>query len=119
MRFGDQSAAATLAQTPPARQLAAMLPLTVRLKDVWEQAKSGRLPRELTVEGTSPIHDPTPGEIYFWPTTEVIAVYYDDLGLRVPAPGLIRLGVIDTGLDHLTNACEQVTVRIELAATSS
>lgn len=119
LRFGDLAAAATLADTPPARQLAAMLPLTVRLRDVWGQAKSGRLPRVLAVEGARPTHDPTPGEIYLWPHIEVIAVYYDDLGLPVPAPGLIRLGVVDTGLDGLATASERVTVRIDVAATGS
>jgi hypothetical protein len=117
LRSGDQAAAATLTDTPPARQLAAMLPLTAQLKDVWGQAKSGRLPQVLAVEGGSPTHDPTPGEVYFWPHTEVIAVYYDDLGQPVPAPGLIRLGVVDTGLEALAGACGRVTVRIDLAAT--
>jgi hypothetical protein len=52
---------------------------------VWGQAKSGRLPHPLTVEDTAPVHDPTPGDIYFWPTTEVIAVYYDDLRIELAA----------------------------------
>jgi hypothetical protein len=94
-----------------------MLPLTLRLTDVWGQAKSGRLPHPLTVDGGTPIHDPTLGDIYFWPTTEVIALYYDDLGLPVPNPGLARVGVIDTGLDNLARAGDEIELRIELAAT--
>jgi hypothetical protein len=81
--------------------------------------KVGPLPGVLTAEGTVPIHDPVPGNIYFWPTTEVIAIYYDDLGQAVPDPGLVRLGVIDTGLDSLANAGSRVTLRIELAAVTS
>jgi hypothetical protein len=110
---------ATLGDTPPSRQFAAMLPLTVQLKDVWGQAKSGPLPGMLTAEGTVPTHDPVPGNIYFWSQTEVIAIYYDDLGQAVPDPGLVRLGVIDTGLDSLANAGGRVTLRIELAAAAT
>jgi hypothetical protein len=118
LRFGGHAAAATLINSPASRQLAAMLPLTVRLQDVWGQAKSGRLSQPLTVEGVTPVHDPTPGDIYFWPTTEVIALYYDDLGLPVPDPGLARIGVVNTGLDRLAWAGEEFTLRIELAAAT-
>jgi hypothetical protein len=117
LRFGDRVATATLAQTPECRQFMAMLPATVNLKDVWGQAKSGRLPTMLTVEGSAPVHDPVPGDIYFWPLSEVLAIYYDDLGQAVPDPGLFRLGSVDSGLDALAGAGRRFTVRIEPAAT--
>lgn len=104
LRFDGSSATATLTDSPEARQFAALLPVTVQLQDVWGQARSGRLPRPLAVEGTTPVHDPEAGGIYFWPLSEVIAVYYDDLGQTVPDPGLIRLGVVDTGLAELADA---------------
>jgi hypothetical protein len=119
LQFGDRVATATLTDTPEARQFAAMLPVTVDLKDVWCQAKSGRLPVVLTVEGTTAIHDPVPGDIYFWPTSDVVAVYYDDLGQTVPEPGLIRLGVIDTGLDSIAGAGRRFKVRIDVAAATA
>lgn len=106
LRFGDHVTTAALADTPESQQLAAMLPATVQLKDVWGQAKSGPLPHELTVGGSTPVHDPVPGGIYFWPSTEVIAIYYTDLGQTVPSPGLVRLGAIDTGLDSLAHAAQ-------------
>ncbi|WP_328475486.1 cyclophilin-like fold protein [Actinoplanes sp. NBC_00393] len=115
LQFDGGAATATLADTPEARQLAAMLPATLDFKDVWGQAKSGRLPNALTVDGAVPVHDPVVGDIYFWPQTEVIAVYYDDLGQSVPAPGLIRLGAIDAGLDDLAAAGRRVTIRWDLA----
>jgi hypothetical protein len=118
LRVGEHAAAATLTDTPPARQLAARLPLSVQLQDVWGQAKSGRLPHMLNAEGATVVHDPTPGYIYFWPQSEVIAIYYADLGQSVPDPGLVRLGVIDTGLDSLANAGKRFTVHIELATAT-
>jgi hypothetical protein len=45
--------------------------------------------------------------------------YYDDLGQTVPDPGLVRLGVVDAGLDNLANAGRQFTVRIDQAPATS
>ncbi|HEX6683867.1 MAG TPA: cyclophilin-like fold protein [Candidatus Limnocylindrales bacterium] len=118
LRVGDRAATATLADIPQARQFAAMLPLTVRLTDAWGQAKSGRLPRPLPVEAAATVYDPARGEVYLWPPTAAIAVYYDDLGQTVPDPSLVRLGVIDSGLDHLAEAGSGFAVRIELAAAT-
>ncbi|MFD0475298.1 cyclophilin-like fold protein [Nonomuraea thailandensis] len=47
LRFGGQAVTATLTDTPPSRQLAAMLPLTLHLTDAWGQAKAGPLPHPL------------------------------------------------------------------------
>ncbi|WP_344492161.1 cyclophilin-like fold protein [Nonomuraea monospora] len=99
--------------TPSSRQFAAMLPLTLRLTDAWGQAKVGRLPHAITARDGAPVHDPAPGEVYLWPSNGTIAVYYDDLGQTVPGPGLVRLGVVDAGLDRLASARGQVTVRFE------
>ncbi|MEU7871745.1 cyclophilin-like fold protein [Dactylosporangium sp. NPDC049140] len=115
LHVGGRTAPAVLADTPPARQLAAMLPVTVDLRDVWGQAKAGPLPGALTAEGTVPVHDPAPGGIYFWAETDVIAIYYDDLGQAVPDPGLIRLGTVGPGLDAIAEAGRHLTVRIERA----
>ncbi|MFI6743951.1 cyclophilin-like fold protein [Nonomuraea sp. NPDC050451] len=118
LRLGDQAVTVTLTDTPPSRQFAAMLPLTVQLTDAWGQAKAGPLPRSLTADGGTPVHDPTPGELYFWPSSGVIAVYYDDLGQTVPDPGLVRLGVVKTGLDTLAEAGNRITIRIEPAVAA-
>ena len=61
LRFGDETAAATLADTPAAREFAAMLPLELDLRDPMGQAKSGPLPRPLDVSGTDPVFDPAVG----------------------------------------------------------
>ena len=49
----------------------------------------------------------------------MIAVYYDDLGQAVPDPGLVRLGVVDTGLDTLADAGRQFTVWIDQTPATS
>ena len=100
---------ATLTDTPAARQLAQMLPLTLELSDAWGQAKSGRLPHPVSVEGVPRTMKPIAGGIYYWPDTAALAFYYDDLGQSVPPPGLVQLGELDTDADHIADALKAVT----------
>lgn len=94
--FGDRTIEATLADTPIVAELAAMLPVTVEFSDTWGQAKTGRLPRPLTVGLAPRTLEPSAGDIYYWPDTATLVVYYDDLGQSVPPPGLVRLGALET-----------------------
>jgi hypothetical protein len=111
-RFGDHAVDATLVDSPAARELTAMLPLTMELNETWGQAKSGRLPRPLSAEGAARTLQPVPGAIYYWSGTATLAVYYDDLDQAVPPPGLVQLGVLDTGVNEIADMGRQVTVRI-------
>lgn len=113
--FGDQAVEASLADAPPARELAAMLPVTVEFSDAWGQAKTGRLPRPLTVSASSRTMKPTAGGIYYWPDTATLAVYYDDLGQTVPPPGLIHLGALDADPAAIADSGRKVTTVIDWA----
>ena len=100
LRFGDEFATATLAETPAAREFVAMLPLQLKLQDPMGQAKSGRLPRPIDVTGAEPVFDPAVGEIYYSAASGTFAIFYEDLGHSIPDPGLVRLGTVDTGMDE-------------------
>jgi len=113
LRFGDHAVAATMADTPAARELVAMLPLTMKLSETWGQAKSGRLPHPLSGEGAARTLKPVPGGIYYWSNTATLAVYYDDLGQTVPPPGLVQLGVLDSNVNEIADLGRQTTVRID------
>jgi hypothetical protein len=106
---------ATLTDSAASRELAEMLPATLELDDAWGQAKTVRLPHPLPTEGAARVMRPVVGGVYYWPGTQTLAVYYDDLGHRVPPPGLVPLGVVDTGVDAIVDA-GQVTVHLESAA---
>ena len=114
MTTGGKVVTATLADTPAAHQIAAMLPLTVDLRDPFGQAKSGALPHLLAIDGTNREFHPRTGEIYYWPDGGDLAIFHDALGQAVPPPGLIRLGTVDTGLDALASPGD-VTVTIRWA----
>jgi hypothetical protein len=112
MSARGQAAAATLEDTPVARQVAAMLPVTVDLHDRFGQAKSAALPGTVDVTGAPRQYRPVTGGIYYWPDAGgQIAVYYDAFDQEVPAPGLVRIGSVTTGLDALA-ARGRVTVTI-------
>jgi hypothetical protein len=51
LRIGNDVATATLEDSAPARALAAMLPTTIRMRDLLGREKPGRLPRQLDIEG--------------------------------------------------------------------
>jgi hypothetical protein len=115
LRFGDEVATATLTDTPAARSFAAMLPLDLDLRDPMGQAKSGPLPRLVDVGGAEPVVDPRMGELYYWAPSNTFAILYDDLDQSVPPPGLIRLGVVDSGLDALGATGNHLPIRVEWA----
>ena len=115
LRFGDGFAAATLSDTPAAREFAAMLPLQLELRDPMGQAKSGALPRPIDASGGAPVVDPGVGEIYYSAPSGTFAVFYDDLGQSIPDPGLVRLGAVDAGTDRIAEAGKRFTVQIYLA----
>jgi hypothetical protein len=75
VRFDHAVVPATLADTGPGRQFAALLPLTLELRDAMGQAKSGPLPARIDATGSGRVHDPDAGGIYYlldvrrWPSS--------------------------------------------------
>ena len=51
LKIGDDIVTATLNDTPPAREFAAMLPTTISMHELLNQEKAGELPRNITVDG--------------------------------------------------------------------
>ncbi|HET7477070.1 MAG TPA: cyclophilin-like fold protein [Dermatophilaceae bacterium] len=105
----------TLDDTAPARAFAAMLPLRLTMHDPMGQAKSGQLPATIAVTGADRVVDPSVGLLYYWAPGNAVAIFYDDLGQTVPPPGLVRLGVVDSGAASIGKGGNRIPVRIELA----
>jgi hypothetical protein len=103
---------ATLADTPEARDFAAMLPITVDMEDRFGQAKTGLLPRALPLDDPSGSRHYAAGDLSYWSPSGRIAVVYDALGRSVPPPGLVRLGTVDSGLRAIAGAGNDFTMTI-------
>src|SRR3954468_25017640 len=86
-----------------ARDLVTLLPVTVAMGDLFGREKPGPLPRALTGD-VEPDFTYRVGQIAYWPPGRDIFVVYDGGGLRVPSPGLIELGTVDSGLDVIAEA---------------
>ena len=112
--IGDRVAIATLEDTAAARDFAAMLPMTMSMRDLLGREKPGRLPRSLGLDGARREYRYQVGEIAYWPPGNDIAIFYADDGQAIPQPGLVRLGTVDAGLDVIATADSDFDMSIEL-----
>ncbi|MFC3228571.1 cyclophilin-like fold protein [Marinibaculum pumilum] len=102
--------AATLEDNAAARQFAAMLPLTVTLKDYAATEKVSDLPEKLDAEDAPEGYDPELGDIAYYAPWGNLAIFYRDFGY---SRGLVRLGGIETGIEVLAQAPEgRVVIRL-------
>jgi hypothetical protein len=111
---GDRVATATLEDTAAARGFAAMLPVTISMRDLLGREKPGRLPRPLDLDGARREFRYEVGEIAYWAPGNDIAIFYADDGQAIPQPGLVRLGTVDAGLDVIATAGSDFDMSIEL-----
>jgi hypothetical protein len=102
---------ATLDDNATARDFLALLPLTLTLTDYNRTENVSDLPRRLSTEGAPDGIDPAIGDITYYAPWGNLALFYRDFGY---APGLVRLGRIETGIDVLSKP-GPLTVTIDRA----
>jgi hypothetical protein len=96
--------AATLNDSPTARDLAAQLPLTLSLRDLNQAEKTADLPRKLSTSGAPEGADPEVGDLAYYAPWNQLAAYYRDAPY---ATGLVILGhMADGGAEQLATADE-------------
>src|SRR5947209_4376917 len=103
---------ATLAGNRTARDFASLLPLTLTMNDLFGREKFGHLPRAISDEGKR-THTYEIGEIAYWSPGPDVAIYYRNDGEKIPDPGIIVIGKIDSGVEAL-DVAGSVKVTIEL-----
>lgn len=81
-----------------ARDFSRLLPLGATLEDYASTEKIIYLPRRLDTTGAEAGCAPSSGDITYYAPWGNIAIFYRDFGY---ASGLIKLGVIESGLDAL------------------
>lgn len=98
--IGTQNLAATLDDNPTSREFAALLPLTLTLRDFNAAEKiSDELPQRLTQAGAPEAAAGVAGDIAFYAPWGNLALFYR------PGPharGLIKMGRITSGLEPLS-----------------
>jgi hypothetical protein len=103
----------TLEDTPAARDLLAMLPLSLTFEDLAGEEKWARLPNSLDVSGAPEGTDGQAGGIYYYVPWQNLALFYRDHGFD---DGLVKLGRLgDDAVAFLTSTRQQVQLTIEAA----
>ncbi len=90
---------ATLDDTATARDFAALLPLSLTLKDYADIERIADLPRKLSTAGAPAGMKPKTGDITYYAPWGNLAIFVE--GGKGSSPGLVRLGKVDTGLSTL------------------
>jgi hypothetical protein len=107
-----RSIPATLNDSKTARDFAALLPLSLTLKDYASTEKISDLPRRLSTDGAPPGFDPSVGDIAYYAPWGNLAIYYRDFAY---SDGLVSLGTLDSGVELFAPG-RSVPVTFELAA---
>ena len=108
---GDQLLHATLDDGPAGRAFAALLPLTVSLRDHAGTEKVSDLPARLPTEGSPPGTTAQAGDLAYYAPWGNLACFYRPFGY---AQGLVRLGRLDSGVDQLAAVDSDVPVTFAL-----
>jgi hypothetical protein len=111
IRVGTRTLTATVAQNATARDFLSLLPLTVRMSDLFGREKAAPLPRALASGGRRR-HTYSVGDIIYWSPGPDLAVYYRGGGPAIPAPGIVLLARLDSGT-RAFNVPGAVRVRLE------
>jgi hypothetical protein len=110
--MGDQTVIAALNDSEAARDLVAMLPLSIRMRDHLGREKTGPLPAPLSERTKgSPTYES--GDLGYWRPGGNFVIFYRHDGLTIPPPGIVRLGrlVSDAEIFNVPGAIE-VTVEL-------
>lgn len=107
LTIGGHPVAATLNDSPTARDLAAQLPLTLSLRDLNQAEKIADLPRRLSTSRAPEGADPEVGDLAYYAPWNQLATYYRDAPY---ATGLVILGhMADGGAEQLATA-DEITI---------
>ena len=109
LHVNGEVATATLADNATAHDFAALLPLTIGLRDFAKVERIGDLPRKLPTVGAPAGLDPVVGDIAYYAPLNHLVFFAGD---NVYANGLVRMGRVDTGLAALQRP-GPLQVRIE------
>jgi hypothetical protein len=111
--FGDTQLTARLHENATARDLAALLPVTLTFRDHNNVEKTAPLPRKLSLDGAPDGHDPAAGDIGYWAPGGDFVLYYDS-----DAPyfaGIVRIGEFDGDMSALRRQGDRFSVTVDRA----
>jgi hypothetical protein len=112
LKIDDKVITATLNDSKTTRDFVSLLPLTLTMNDLFRREKFAHLPRAISEEGKR-THTYEVGQVVYWSPGPDVAIFYRGDGQKIPNPGIIVIGKIDSGVAAL-DVAGSVKVTIEL-----
>ena len=106
---GGVELTATLRDTAAARDLVALLPLSVAMRDHGGVEKTGRLPGPLSMADDPSGADPDPRDLGYYAPGDSLVLYYGDQSYF---EGIVVLGRLEGDVDALAGLTGTVTVEV-------
>ena len=113
LKVGDRVLTGQLLKNETARDFASLLPLTLRMNDLFRREKYGHLPRALSAGGERR-YSYEVGQLVYWSPGPDVAIFYRHDGQAIPDPGIIVIGSVDSGVEAL-QVPGAVSVKFEVA----
>ena len=109
---GSGAITATLDDSKTTRDFISLLPLTLTMNDLFRREKFAHLPRAISEEGKR-THTYEVGQVVYWSPGPDVAIFYRNDGEKIPNPGIIVIGKIDSGVAALDLAGSvKVTIKL-------
>ena len=112
LRIGSRALTGTLIGSKTAQDFVSLLPLTLAINDLFGREKFAHLPQAISTEGKR-THTYEVGDIAYWSPGPDVAIYYQHDGEKIPNPGIIVIGKLDSGVDAF-NVPGSAEVKIEV-----
>jgi hypothetical protein len=112
LKVEDKVMTATLSDSKTTGDFVSLLPLTLTMNDLFRREKFAHLPRAISEEGKR-THTYEVGQVVYWSPGPDVAIFYRHDGEKIPNPGVIVIGKIDSGVAAL-DVAGSVKVTIEL-----
>ena len=112
LKVEDKVMTATLSDSKTTRDFVSLLPLTLTMNDLFRREKYGHLPRAISEEGKR-AHTYQVGDVAYWSPGQDVAIFYRHDGEKIPNPGIILIGKVDSGVEVL-DVVGSVKVAVEL-----
>jgi len=112
LTVNDKIILATMIDSKTTREFISLLPLTLSMNDLFRREKYAHLPKTISTAGKRSFTYAV-GDIAYWSPGPDVAIYYRQDHERIPTPGIIVIGKIDSGVEALDSA-GSVKVTIEL-----
>jgi hypothetical protein len=112
LKVEDKLMTATLIDSKTTRDFVSLLPLTLTMNDLFRREKFAHLPCLISEEGKR-THTYEVGQVVYWSPGPDVAIFYRNDGEKIPNPGIIVIGKIDSDVTAL-DVAGSVKVTIEL-----